>query len=193
MNFIKQPIVVAWSLALAGCAAAPGGPVAPASGPLAIPAAGVTAIAHLDVRDLRDRRLLAGVAVTPWVKADIDHVKLALFKGAASSPVLSFEVASADLSKQVRFTNLVRHTTYRIEARAWADAAEANAIDRFDSDADSCTTTFATTDLDAIDIGSIKLRLKDKTFAGETTGSAVEVTDGAVVDTMATEGVEFVP
>lgn len=186
-----------------------------AAGVPALTEASVTAIANLAIHDSADRRVLqvldpldwmypitttipttttttttsTAPGVTPWTADDIDHVKLALYKGATS--VATLTVGKADLAKSVRFTHLIRNTGYTVEARAWSDAAETHAIDNAEVAPTTCKTTFTTATADSITIGDLQLRLKDKTFSGSTTGSSLVVTDGEVVDTTATSAIEL--
>lgn len=171
------------ALALAGCAQ-PASHVAPAS---VAPAATVSMVATLDIRDTSDRQVLA--VLEPWKKADIDHVKLSLYEGATL--VATATVEEADLSKTVRFTSLRMNTSYTVQAQAWSDAAEASRIDNAVADAASCTTHFSTTTDELVNVGTIKLELKDKTFSGTGTSSGpIDVTDGGLVDTTASTAIE---
>jgi voltage-gated potassium channel Kch len=146
---------------------------------------GVTATLSLDMRDNAQRRLLA--EVMPWTRADIDHAKLSLYRSGNPTPVTTMTVANADLAKSVVFTNLARSTSYTIVARAWSDASENTEIDNYEANATSCATTFSTGLDTNVDAGAISLRLRDRVYSGTTTGSAVNVTDGSVVDTSSQE------
>lgn len=183
-------IMAAACLAAVGCAQ----PTPPAAPPLAFttPEQGtVTATAKLSVVDATGRQLLA--AIEPWKFADIDHVQVALFKGADATPLVALAIGKGELARPITFSNLRQGTAYRVEIKAWSDAAEATQIDNLAADAASCTTAFTTSNVDSIDIGALKLRLKNKVFEGKTTGSAIAVTDGTLVPGAATEAIAVVP
>lgn len=185
---MKKPLLATcMSFALTGCAQ-------PATTPTPSAIAqesSVTAFARLDVRDTADRQVLATLGVLPWTKTDIDHVKVFLYEDGTLKATLT--VRQADLTNTLTFTNLRRYATYKIEVKAWADALETSPIDNFDADAASCTTSFTTTNLDTVSVGSLKLRLRNKIFSGTTTGSAIEVTDGTVEDTASTAAIFVTP
>lgn len=143
------------------------------------------------------------MALTAWTKADIDHVKLTLLKsngGAYVATGATKTIAGADLAASVNLGNLKMASSYKIVARAYADADETNAIDNVDetgSDAD-CAVTFTTPSLvsastgdnvdDATKSVTIPVRLRDKTFAGKAGSSGgVAVTNGTIVNTSSTE------
>jgi hypothetical protein len=139
------------------------------------------------------------LTLTAWNRTDIDHVSLALYKeGVATGAAKT--VANAALGSPVTLTNLRYGTTYKVVARAWADAAGTTEIDNIvDAGSDSaCSTTFTTPSLVAATAGdnvsdgavaiAIPVRLKDKTFAGQAAGSTgVGVTNGTIVNTTAAE------
>jgi hypothetical protein len=173
---MRTPFFLA-AVLVAGCATAP-----------ATPDAGVTATGNLAIKGADGRQLLTSTAVLPWVKADIDKVELTLLAG--TTAVATNTIAKADLNKQVRFTNLVRNTSYHVVAKAWA-AGDVQ-IDNFDTDNASCTTDFSTTNEAQVSTGAIKLTLRNKTFAGTGNSTGLTVTDGTVTDTTASQGIELV-
>ena len=128
--------------------------------------------------------------VEAWKKADIHHAELTLYRLPAKTKLSSLTLAQADLDKTVKFNDLSILSDYMVEARAWADASGEVAVDNLELDATSCTTVFETGTDDTLDIGTLKLRLKDKLFAGKASG-ALGVTDGEVLDTTATPGIEL--
>lgn len=176
--------VLALGLASAGCMQ-PTVPQTPAT--LAAASGTVTATMHLAVQDTFGRRVLAPSGVEPWKKTDIDHVKLSLYK--ADALVVTTTVPQASLAGAVTFSNLHKDSAYKVVAEAFSDAAATNRIDATETDAPSCTTEFATTTVESVNAGAIKLKLKNKVFSGATTGSTIEVTDGIVESTHAIETV----
>jgi hypothetical protein len=155
---------------------------------LQVPDAPQTVTVTAAVRVNQGRVLLQ--AFEAWQRDDIDHARLFFFRGADATP-RTFDVNKANLSSAIRFNNLVRNTGYRVEVRAWADAAESEQIDNFASDPSSCTTTFATTDVAEMTLGSgISLKLRDRVFAGRAS-SSIGITDGEVVDTSEPEFISF--
>lgn len=146
----------------------------------------VTAHALIAIADEDGRRLLA-TGVTPWKKADIDHVNVALYQVGSASPLISQNVSQADLAGTITFTSLRQNTDYKVEVKAWADSAETVRIDNLAADAASCTTLFSTTNLAVQPIGVLNLRLVNKVFSGTTSGSAIQVTDGVVENPAASE------
>lgn len=187
MKTLRQLLYV--PLLLAGCASP--APVAPLAAPAAAPAAkaSVTVVSHLEVRDRAGRRVLA--EVQPWGKADIDHVTLTLFQEPVTTPVHTLTIQQADLDRTVTVKDLAIASRYRVEARAWADAAETIRIDDFEDRPAACTTPFTTTTDDMVSVGAIALRLKDKTFVGTATTTGVGVMSGDVHDTTATPTIEL--
>ncbi|MEB3221037.1 MAG: hypothetical protein VKS61_03070 [Candidatus Sericytochromatia bacterium] len=140
------------------------------------------------VRVNQGRRLLQ--AVEAWREADIDHAKIYFYRGTATNAV-EFRVPKQQLGAAVKFNNLIRNTSYRVEVRAWADAEETARIDNLDADAGSCTTSFATTNLAEMTLqDGLRLKLRDKVFAGQAAG-AIGVTDGEVFDTTEPESISF--
>lgn len=172
---LRTPLLLALPLALAACGVtvAPADPGVTATGQLAIHAGGL-------------RKLQA--AITPWTRASIDHVVLALSAGTTAQG--SLPIAASALGSNVTFANLRRNTTYTVVATAFASADASMPIDNAAVDASSCTTTFATTNDTAVAIGPIKLKLLDRVYSGS--GSAnLAVTDGTVSDDPATEAITF--
>jgi hypothetical protein len=165
------------SACLAGCASAPA----------VAPAPTVTASGTVQTK-AADGRLLA--AMSPWVKADIDHVILTLaLTSSPNTPITTLKVVQADLSKQVDFTNLKQSTNYQVLARAYNTADESSPIDNAGVDASTCTTTFSTTTDPTASIGTIAVRLADKTYSGTTNKTNIGVTDGVVNNPTATEAI----
>ena len=180
---ILSSVVLALGLAVAGCAQ-PTTPEVPTS--VVAPGEGtVTATMQLSVQDASGRHLLALAGVEPWKKADIDHVTLSLYK--AGTLVTTTTVAQASLSGTVTFANLHMNADYKVVAQAWSSANER--IDAGETDPASCTTSFSTTNAEQVYVGAIALKLKTKVFSGTTSGSTIQVTDGAVESTHATETV----
>lgn len=198
----KLAVIAAATVAalLTGCHAVPA--TAPAGAALGLMAAAgmqdtVPVAGALQVTGPAGYRVMA---LTAWTQADIDHVKLTLLKADGSGTFVATgatkTIAGADLAAAVNLGNLKMASSYKIVARAYADAAETNAIDNVDetgSDAD-CAVTFTTPALvtagagdnvdDAAKSVTIPVRLQDKTFAG-TAGSdgGVAVTNGTIVNT----------
>lgn len=169
----------------------------------------VDMIAKLAITGADGYKLLA--TETAYNLGDIDHVTLTLqkYEAATSSwaDVSGFaakKVARADLGAALTLKNLRMATQYKVVAKAYAGADEAVAANRIDNAvALDNETTFTTPSLvvgsqvnstngNNIDIDArtftAKVKLKDKTFAGQATDSnGVEVTNGTIVDTNATE------
>ena len=148
----------------------------------------VQVTSHVEVKEVADRRVQA--VVEAWKKADIHHAELTLYRLPTKTKLSSLTLAQADLDKTVKFNDLSILSDYMVEARAWADASGEVPIDNLDLDATSCTTVFETGTTESLDIGTLKLRLKDKLFEGKARGS-IGVTDGDVLDTTATPGIEL--
>lgn len=144
---------------------------------------------RVEVREVAGRRVQAA-AVVPWTKADIHHAELTLYLLPTKTKLSSLTLAQADLDQSVKFNDLSILSDYMVEARAWADASGEVPIDNLDLDATSCTTVFETGTTETLDIGTLKLRLQDKLFEGKARGS-IGVTDGEVLDTTATPGIEL--
>lgn len=202
----KLAVIAAATVAalLAGCHAAPA--TAPAGAALGM----MAAAAQQDSLPVAGALQVTGpagyrvMALTAWTKADIDHVKLTLLKDDGSGTYVATgatkAIAGADLAAAVNLGNLKMASKYKIVARAYADAAEANAIDNVDetgSEAD-CSVTFSTPSLVSASAGdnvddatknvTIPVRLQDKTFAGKAGSSGgVAVTNGTIVNTTADE------
>lgn len=166
------------------------------SAPAAIaPAKTVTVSSRVEVTQAPARRVQTAEApVEAWKKADIHHADLTLYRVAGEHKVKlsSLTVQQADLDKAVKFSSLSTHTDYLVEARAYADAAAAVAIDDLEAEAASCQTSFRTSGVLQLDVGVIKLRLRDKLYSGTARSTGVEVTDGAVVGTTATPTIEVI-
>lgn len=165
------PLVLA-AVAAAGCAPGLSTP-APAD-------ADVSASARLTAMDAAGRRLLGDV--TPWTRADIDHVTLDLSRSADGTTLLELPVSATALGQAVTFSHLKRNTAYQVVAHAWADAAGTQPIDNGELDPASCTTVFTTGTDARLDIGPLKLRLRNKVFAGQAGNTGLTVIDGHVVD-----------
>ncbi|MFP5502474.1 MAG: IPT/TIG domain-containing protein [Candidatus Sericytochromatia bacterium] len=188
---MKQSLFMCAALALGLASAGCMQPTVPQTPAVLAAASGtVTATMHLAVQDASGRQLLDVAGMEPWKKADIDHVKLSLYK--ADALVVTTTVPQASLSGTVTFSNLHKDAAYKVVAEAFSDALATNRIDATETDALSCTTEFATTTVESVDAGAIKLKLKNKVFSGATTGSTIEVTDGIVESTPATETVTVV-
>lgn len=170
------------ALLLAGCAA-----------PVSTPATTgtVTATGTLAVSNGSLRQVLDAPELQPWKKADIGLVKLTLYKADGHQLLSTVSLKAGELDRTVSFASLSMNTAYEVEARAWADASGTVAIDDAVASSASCLTGFATTTVEQVNIGRLKLRLKDKTFNGKGT-TGLEVTDGQVNDTTATPGIELV-
>lgn len=136
--------------------------------------------------------------LTAWNLADIDHVKLTLYKN--GTVVTTKNVARASLSTALTFSNLKMATSYKILAQAFADSAETSEIDNtVEAGADTANSvSFTTPSLVAATAGdnvddstrtiTVPVKLKNKTFAGNaSSGSGVSVTNGTIVNTGNTE------
>lgn len=136
------------------------------------------------------------LTLTAWNKSDINHVKLTLIRVSDSTTIGTKTVANANLATAIAFSNLRASTTYKVLAEAYSDAGATNQIDN-GSSADN-TTTFTTPSIvsaaagdnidDSTSTVSVKVKLKDKTFAGSANSSGgVTVTNGTIVSTSTTE------
>lgn len=164
-------------------------------------AASIVAKATLAITGAAGYRLQT---LTAYNTTDIDHVTLTLFKddgtGNYVATGVALSVSNAALATAVSLGNLRSATTYRVVARAYADAAETDEIDEIAEAGTNanCAVDFTTPSVQAATAGdniddasmlvTIPLKLKSKTFAG-TAGAAsgVTVTNGVIVDTTTTE------
>lgn len=167
-------------LLLAGCAS-----IAPCAA-----LATVTLTARVAVSDARS--LLGSDVLQPWSSADIDTLSIALYKGTDPTPVATRELDQAHLGQQVSFTNLDLNAAYTIKTLAYAGAEEPLPIhDDVTYDA-TCVTAFSTTTASTVALpDGIKLKLRDRAFAGHTRANGVLVIPGGYSHTGAeTLGVE---
>ncbi|MFN3428775.1 MAG: hypothetical protein ACK46X_02350 [Candidatus Sericytochromatia bacterium] len=188
---MKNPwLATCLTLALAGCAqpiphAVDAGIAAGAN------QATVTVYATLALGGAADRHVLSPLGMAPWTRGTIDHLTLSLYKD--NVLVATITVPKADLDKTISFTNLHMNSAYAVVARAWSDANETSQIDNLAFDAASCTTTFHTTTAENLNVGALRLRLRDKVFAGAGQSSGLTVTDGGFTDPTLSEAIVVNP
>lgn len=143
---------------------------------------GVTATARLAAVDQQGRSLLA--VVVPYGAKDVDHVLVSLHlregKQPQGEPILTQRLNQNQLKSLISFTNLSPNQAYAITVKAWADAKEEQRIDTLSTEAEANTTAFDTTNDNLVDVGAIRLKLRNKIFSGNTTGSALTITEGAL-------------
>ncbi len=202
MKTLYTTLIALAATALVGCSAA--GPVAVTAGSVqgangalgVLPASPeITMLGQLSITGPDGYRVQA---LTAWNLADIDHVKLTLYKG--TTAVATKSVARAALAQPVTMTNLKMATTYKVVAQAFADVNETNAIDNTaEAGADTANSvSFTTPSLvanangDNIDDAArtvvIPVKLKNKTFAGQANaGAGVAVTNGTIINTTSGE------
>lgn len=142
--------------------------------------------------------------LTAYNTTDIDHVTLTLYKndgtGNYVATGVTLNVANANLATAVSLGNLRSNTTYRVIARAFADAAETTEIDDIAEAGTNanCAVDFLTPSVQAATAGdniddasmlvTIPLKLKSKTFAGSAgAANGLTITNGVIVDTTTTE------
>lgn len=186
---------------LAGCSVSQ--PAAPAG--IATSEPTVDVIGTFQVTSAAGYQLMA--TETAYHLGNLDHVMLSVQKldGGTWGSVAGFEakkVARADLGQALTLKNLRMGTQYKIVAKAYADAAGTDRIDNgaaSDNEVGFTTPTLNvvtervnTASGDSISTATlpvtIKVKLKDKTFAGQASSSnGVQVTNGTIVDTTATE------
>lgn len=107
----------------------------------------------------------------PYTVASIHHVKLDLstLNGETITSLgIQRTLLQAQLSNPIVFSNLKPNTNYRILARAYADAEEAQIISTEDS---RCYVNVTLTDNDRPTIETIPIQLIDRTFNGQATSS----------------------
>lgn len=126
--------------------------------------------------------------INPYVKTDIDHLKLELFKlnpetqaetavnDALGQPIV-LPVAGARIDEPVRFTRLNANTTYRIKAKAFLDAAETQLISTGDA---SSATDIAIVQNETPTLANLKVKLIDKAFDGQG-NTGIDVSSGSLI------------
>jgi len=126
--------------------------------------------------------------LTPYTAASIDHVTLTVYKldGSTEIPLkdaqgnpLSVTLSQAQLGHEIAFAKLWRMSTYRIKARAYADAAETQLISKAGA---SDQIDVAVTGDDRPTAAKIRVTLIDKAFDGQATVPGLTFTPGGVTD-----------
>jgi streptogramin lyase len=114
--------------------------------------------------------------VMPYTAASIHHVTLTAYKldGSTEIPLLNSQgnplvvtISQAQLDADVTLSKLWLNTTYRIKAKAYADAAETQLIS---SGGASDQIDVAVTNSEAPSVARIKVTLIDRIFDGTATG-----------------------
>ncbi|MNK73395.1 Serine/threonine-protein kinase PknD [compost metagenome] len=126
--------------------------------------------------------------ISPYTPADVHHVTLTVFKldGSTEIPLkdaqgnpLSVRLSQAQLSHEVAFAKLWRMSTYRIKARAYADAAETQLISKAGA---SDQIDVVVSGDDRPPVARIKVSLIDKAFDGQATVPGITFTPGSVAN-----------
>lgn len=129
--------------------------------------------------------------VNPYGPADVHHVTLTLFKlnGTTEIPLkdaqgqaLAMSLTQAQLSRPVAFSKLWRHTTYRVKARAYADAEETRLISKGGAEGQ---IDIAVADDDRPAVATLSVTLIDRVFDGAATAPAIAFTPGTVTSSAA--------
>lgn len=186
---------------LTGCSTSQ--PASPAAMTMSEPT--IDVLGTFEVTSAAGYRLMS--TETAYHLGTIDHVTLTVQKldGSTYVDIPGFtakKVAQAELANALTLKNLRMASTYKISAKAYADAAETNRIDNGSAADNDVTFTTPTLNVSASQVNSttgdsistatlpvtIKVKLKDKTFAGQAQSSnGVQVTNGTIVNTTATE------
>lgn len=137
--------------------------------------------------------------VTAYGAGDINHVMVQLFTHAGAQATeaavkktngddVAIDVPKADLAKTIRFTNLKPATKYRVRAYAYkasgTDAANLISTTALSDDVTQRSyVDLDVTDVDTPTLGTLRVRLIDRSFDGQTTSSGVLVTPGGLTST----------
>lgn len=135
--------------------------------------------------------LMTQTVVDNYTSTSVNHLVVKLFKiNGSESPVLdgsgnqlAKDIANAQLSGSVSFSNLNANTTYRIRAYAYKAAGTAEADLISTSDVSSYTDVTVGND-DRPTLTTLRVKLIDKVFNGQATASGVVVTNGGLVTTL---------
>lgn len=112
--------------------------------------------------------------ITPYGIGDINHLTIKLFTTAEQDLGISKDLPNASLGNTVVFSNLRVNTNYRIRAYAYASAGTGSCISTNDA---NCYVDASVGTDNAPTITSLKVKLIDKPFNGQGTGS-IAVTPG---------------
>jgi sugar lactone lactonase YvrE len=125
---------------------------------------------------------------SPYGPADIHHVTLTVFKldGSTEIPLedsqgnpLSVTLSQAQLGHEVALSKLWRNTTYRIKARAYADAAEQQLISKAGA---SDQIDVVVSGDDRPPVARLRVSLIDKAFDGQASLPGVTFTPGSLTN-----------
>jgi len=129
-------------------------------------------------------RVLA--SVSPYMPSDVTVLELRLFKldGSTETSVkdaqgnpLTLSVPQASLSENVSFARLHPNTTYRVKAKAYADAGKTQLISTEDT---RSQTDIAISQEDRPTLARIKVQLIDKPFDAQGS-TGIDIASGSLV------------
>lgn len=129
-------------------------------------------------------RVLA--SVSPYMPSDVTVLDLTLFKldGSTETSVkdaqgnpLTLSVPQASLSENISFARLHPNTTYRVKAKAYADAGKTQLISTEDT---RSQTDIAITQEDRPTLARLKVQLIDKPFDAQGS-TGIDIASGSLV------------
>lgn len=116
--------------------------------------------------------------ITPYTKADINHLTLKLYTTAEQDLGISKDLLNLQLDNPIVFSNLKNNTNYRIRAYAYLTSGTGSCISTNDSS--SYTDVLVGTD-DRPTLATLSVKLIDRDFNGQGTGS-LTITPGGYSD-----------
>lgn len=134
--------------------------------------------------------ILAGTStqalVNPYDRSSIDHLLLKLYTLPEADTGIARTLTNAQLDNPIVFSNLKPNTSYRIKAFAYLTGDDSTLISSSDA---SSSTDILLTDDDRPTLTTLAVKLIDRSFSAQTTGSLAINSGG--YSHVSTEGIGF--